>query len=165
MHVHAWITCTIYRYEHWIHAVHMWWHAWCTIRHICLDCFMVQVTSWSDLPIDPQVKEALSKVEHQQQLAIWEFIYTEHSHIRHLETIINVSLYAEGKETHSVMQLCLLYTTVQHIFLLRRGSPHLLIDLKFIPLRWTHLIATIILHSLHKVFPFIVGVHEMPGID
>ena len=63
---------------------------------------MVQVTSWSDLPIDPQVKEALSKVEHQQQLAIWEFIYTEHSHIRHLETIINVSKCVSYSEVYGV---------------------------------------------------------------
>ncbi len=56
----------------------------------CLHCPLVQVESWSELPIDPALREALSKKETEQQLAVWEFIATEHSHIRRLETIINV---------------------------------------------------------------------------
>jgi hypothetical protein len=49
--------------------------------------------SWEMLPIDPQVREALTDKEIGQQRAIWELIQTEHSHLRTLETIINVSFF------------------------------------------------------------------------
>ena len=51
---------------------------------------IAQVGSWSELPIDPEKIEALTKKEREQQLALWEFIYTEHSHLRQLEIVINV---------------------------------------------------------------------------
>lgn len=50
----------------------------------------MQARSWAELPIDPEIKDSLSKKELEQQQAIWEFIYTEHSHLRNLDVIINV---------------------------------------------------------------------------
>jgi hypothetical protein len=50
----------------------------------------MQARSWAELPIDPQIKDSLTKKELEQQQAIWEFIYTEHSHLRNLDVIINV---------------------------------------------------------------------------
>ena len=50
-----------------------------------------QERSWAELPINPEEKKALSKKELEQQQAIWELIYTEHSHLRNLDVIINVS--------------------------------------------------------------------------
>lgn len=50
----------------------------------------MQARSWAELPIDPKIKENLTKKELEQQQAIWEFIYTEHSHLRNLDVIINV---------------------------------------------------------------------------
>lgn len=51
----------------------------------------MQAKSWAELPIDLEIKDNLTKKELEQQQAIWEFIYTEHSHLRNLEVIINVS--------------------------------------------------------------------------
>ena len=48
-------------------------------------------SEWEALPIDPQVRNSLSDKEIEQQRAIWELIYNEHSHLRTLETIVNVS--------------------------------------------------------------------------
>lgn len=47
--------------------------------------------SWEALPISPQAIRALTDKEIEQQRAIWELVYTEHSHLQTLETIINVS--------------------------------------------------------------------------
>lgn len=51
----------------------------------------MQARSWAELPIDPEIKDSLTKKELEQQQAIWELIYTEHSHLRNLDVIINVS--------------------------------------------------------------------------
>lgn len=47
-------------------------------------------SEWEALPIDPQIRNALSDKDMEQQRAIWELIYNEHSHLKTLETIINV---------------------------------------------------------------------------
>lgn len=47
--------------------------------------------TWEMLPIDPQVNGSLTEQEVGQQRRIWELIQTEHSHLRTLETVINVS--------------------------------------------------------------------------
>jgi len=47
-------------------------------------------SSWEDLPIDCHAKNSLSSKECDQQRAIWELIYTEHSLLRQLEVVINV---------------------------------------------------------------------------
>ena len=49
--------------------------------------------SWAELPIDAEEKADLTKKELEQQQAIWELIYTEHSHLRNLDVIINVRSY------------------------------------------------------------------------
>ena len=46
---------------------------------------------WEELPISPEARRRLSDKEMEQQRALWELIYNEHSHLKTLETIINVS--------------------------------------------------------------------------
>ena len=47
--------------------------------------------SWEGLPIDPQMRSALTTSEVEVQRRIWELLQTEHSYLQILETIINVS--------------------------------------------------------------------------
>ncbi len=48
------------------------------------------VRDWEELPIDPQARNCLTDIAMEQQRAIWELIYNEYSHLKTLETIINV---------------------------------------------------------------------------
>jgi len=52
--------------------------------------------NWEELPISPEARRSLSDKEMEQQRALWELIYNEHSHLKTLETIINVRQYKDG---------------------------------------------------------------------